>query len=151
MGQVASGAAARAYMLTAGNGPGKNEVSRHGGRRFSGALGTTAMTNNIGSMSARDGCDDSDGGTGPRNAVPTCQLARACTPARRCRRTHTYAGRPVYGVTRARACVRPEKPTLARANRAGRPRDNKPRAPPLHRRPLLPYRSSAGRIGVGGG
>jgi len=46
--------------------------------------------------------------------------------------------------------VLPEKPTLARANRDGRPRDNKPRAP-LHRRPLLPYRSSAGRIGVGGG
>lgn len=30
MGQVASGAAARAYMLSARNGPGKNEVSRHG-------------------------------------------------------------------------------------------------------------------------
>jgi len=119
MGQVASGAAARAYMLTAGNGPGKNEVSRHGSRRFSGALGTT-MTNNIGSMSARDGGDDS-GGTEPRNAVPTCQLARACTPARRHHHTHTYADQHII-LHQQRVCAAGKADFSARQSRWAPPR-----------------------------
>jgi len=67
-------------------------------------------------------------------------LARACTPAR------------LSQAPRACACGRKAADFSARQPLAGRarPRDNKPRAPPLHRRPLLPYRSQAGRVGVGG-
>lgn len=64
-------------------------------------------------------------GTGPRNAVPTCRLARACTPARDHRHTHTHARahKRVILHRRARACAAGKADLSARQPTAdwGRP------------------------------
>lgn len=138
--------------VSAGNGPGKNEVSRHGGGRalFSGALGTT--TNKAGSMCARsnrrgagsgqvvDGYTMGKGTRYPRAGIPS-----ACTTTlHHQRRQHTYWHKLYDDGSRPRTCM------YEKANFRGTPTFEElggALTSTLHR-PLLPYRSSAIHVGA---